>query len=250
MMVDDRILERRADVREQRRRRRLRRTITVGVLLGVLVVAYAVERSSLVALAEVRVEGVQRLDADLVRETADLPLGTSTLRLRLGEAAERVRALPLVEHVDVRRADPLTVVVEIVEREPWLVAVDDAGAVLVDDEGVVIDEGRLAGLPVVHVPGRAGLEPGDRVDRAASLANAHAVVAGMPGPLRQMVDRYEATSADNLELVLDNGVRVRFGRGDRVDEKARALGAVLEDLDGRSVTAIDVRAPSRPVVEP
>jgi cell division septal protein FtsQ len=56
--------------------------------------------------------------------------------------------------------------------------------------------------------------------------------------------------ADDLDLELDDGTLVHLGRADRMDEKARALGAVLEDLDGRPVAAIDVRAPGRPVVIP
>jgi hypothetical protein len=41
---------------------------------------------------------------------------------------------------------------------------------------------------------------------------------------------------------------VRFGRAERVDEKVRALGAILGDVGDSPVTVIDVRAPSAPVV--
>ena len=115
-MVDERIAARRREVREDRRRRRLRRTIMVAVALVLVVVGVLVERSSLVALAEVRVTGTERLDVRTVRRAADLELGTSTLRLPLGEARERVEALPLVASAEVRRLDPLTVLVEVTER--------------------------------------------------------------------------------------------------------------------------------------
>lgn len=248
-MVDDRIARRRAEVRDDRRRRRLRRTILIVVLLALALVVAAIDRSDLVALAEVRVEGIQRLSALDVREAADLELGTSTLRLRLGPAEERVEALPLVADATVHRADPLTVVIEVRERAPIAVAQGPRGAMLVDADGVVIAEGSEEGLPVIEVRGPLPAL-GRGVDVSPSLANAHAALLGLPGPLRSLVDRYVAVAADDLELHLASGVVVRFGRAERIDEKARSLGAVLEDVGATPVTAIDVRVPSRPVVVP
>ena len=65
-----------------------------------------------------------------------------------------------------------------------------------------------------------------------------------------LVEVYEADEPDQLRLKLRTGTVVVFGRADQVDEKARALGAVLEDLGDTAVAEIDVRAPSRPVVVP
>lgn len=248
-MVDDRIAERRASVRDDRRRRRLRRTILIVVLLALALLVALIDRSDLVALAEVRVEGIDRLSASDVRAAADLELGTSTLRLRLGSAEERVEALALVADATVRRADPLTVVIEVEERTPVVVAEGPRGAMLVDGDGIVIAEGAEDGLPVIEVRGPLPAV-GRGVDVSPSLANAHAALLGLPGPLRSLVDRYVAVSADDLELHLASGVVVRFGRADRIDEKARSLGAVLEDIGATSVATIDVRVPSRPVVVP
>lgn len=249
-MVDERIAARRAEVRDDRRRRRLRRTVLVLVLVVLGVVAVLVERSSLVALAEVRVAGTQRLSPDAVRTAADLELGTSTLRLPLDRARERVEELPLVHTAEVRRLDPLTVLVDVTERVPAAVVVHGGRAILVDDEGVVVAEGREEGLPVIEVPGQRLPEPGATLRRAPAAANAHAALAALPGPVRSLVATYVAEGPDELQLRLLDGTRVRFGRAERVDEKARALGAVLEDLQGRTVETIDVRAPGRPVVVP
>lgn len=249
-MVDERIAARRAEVRDDRRRRRLRRTVLVVVLIALVVVAALVERSSLVALAEVRIEGTTRLDEEAVRAAADLQLGTSTLRLPLADARERVESLPLVASADVRRLDPLTVLVEVSERVPTAVVERGRRAVLVDGDGVVIARGREAGLPVIRMRGGRLPDPGQAVARAPAAANAHAALSALPGPVRSLVATYEAQGPDDLELRLVDGTRVRFGRAERVDEKARALGAVLEDLAGRTVGEIDVRAPERPVVVP
>lgn len=222
----------------------------VGTLLALVIVGVLVERSSLVALAEVQVAGTERLDAREVRRAADLELGTSTLRLPLETAEQRVERLPLVASAQVRRLDPLTVVIEVEEREPAAVVRRGQDAVLVDDDGVVVATGAEPGLPVIRLTTGQLPEPGQHIGSTPAAANAHAALSQLPGPVRSLVARYVAKGPDELELELVSGAMVRFGRADRVAEKARALGAVIEDLEGRTVATIDVRAPSRPVVLP
>jgi cell division protein FtsQ len=246
-VIDERIAERRATVREQRRRARLRRTrwvLGLLVLLGLLVV---LERSPLVALDRIEVAGTDRLDPGEGRAAAELPLGTSTLRLRLGDATERVESLPLVRRARIQRLDPLGVRIEVVEREPSLVVSGRGRQRLVDRDGVVIADGTLAGLPVVvlrDAPPDVGGDVGD----VPALANAHRAWSELSGDLRVAVERYDARGPDDLWLELASGIEVRFGRAERVDEKVRALGAILGDVGDTPVRQIDVRAPSAPVV--
>lgn len=246
-MIDRRIAERRRLVRDESRRRRLRRTIVVTTLVVLVAILAAVERSALVGLEEVRVAGVERLTPDEVVDAAAVELGTSTLRLRLARVEDRVEALPAVRTATARRLDPLTVEIEVVEREPELVADGRGGSVLVDRDGIVLAAGEQDGLPVVAVHGEVP-RPGEDVHVAPALANAHRAWRQLSGPLRAEVVALEARSPDELTLTLRSGVEVRFGRAERVDEKVRALGAVLEDVDDAEVAVVDVRAPSAPVV--
>jgi len=246
-VIDERIAERRAGVRDQRRRRRLRRTVGIVITVIALVAVVLVERSALVGLEEVRVVGTQRLTPDEIRAASALELGTSTLRLGLAAAEARVEALPLVREAQARRLDPLTVVIEVVEREPVIVVAGRGETRLVDRDGVVLADGVIAEFPVIrllHAPPALG----ETVATDATLANAHRTWQQLSGPLRAEVRVYEAAGPDELELTLASGVRVRFGRAERVDEKVRAIGAVLGDLGDADVEAIDVRAPGTPVV--
>lgn len=251
--VDERIAERRREVRDGRRRARLRRTLTVLGLLALLGVGYAVERSPLVALSEIQVTGTDRLDPDAVIAVADLALGTSTLRLDLGEAEARVRALPVVGEVEASRIDPLTVRITVVERRPLFVAATGADRVLVDGDGVVIARGSEDGLVPILLPQAATLpRPGERVAALPALAAAHTIHRQLPPALRQRVARIEAHGVEDVDVRLrmpvGEPVLVHLGRAERVDEKARALLAVLADVGDVAVSSIDVRAPATPVV--
>jgi len=251
-VIDERIAERRAEVRGERRRIRLRRTLVLVLVAIVVAGLVAVERSALVGLEEVRVHGVQRLETAAVLDAADLDLGTSTLRLGLGDAAERVTALPLVREASASRVDPLTVQIEVVEREPVLNVTGAGITRLVDRDGILIAEGEVDGLVEI----RLAAEPpavGQEVDEDPALANAHLAWRGLGGPLRTEVTRLDAEGPEELTLQLERGLEVRFGRAQRLDEKVRALGAILGDLDNETrdaggVATIDVRAPAAPVV--
>lgn len=247
--VNDRIAARRAAVVSARRRRFLRRATVLAVVVAVVAGALALERSSLVAVASLEVTGVERLDPAAVRAASGVELGTSVLRVRLDEVERRIESLPLVDAVAVGRDGPLGLVIDVEEVAPAVTVRYADGAVLLDRSGLVLGTGTARGTPTVRLPGEAP-PPGTRVASDPVLAAAHAVVLGLPGPLGSLVDVVRATAPDDVRLVLDSGTVVRWGDEGRADEKARALGAVLEDLDDRVVAAIDVRAPSAPTVVP
>lgn len=247
--VNERIARRRAEVRAERRRRRLRRTLTVLVVVAVAAGLLLLERSSLVALADLEVVGLERLDEQEVVAAAGVREGMSVLRIRRGAVREQVEALPLVERARVDRVGPLGLRISVQEEAPALTARFPATTVLVSEDGVVLDEGEAAGTIVVEVPGPAAT-PGQRVEELPVLAAAHEVLLGLPGPLSSLVESARARAADDVRLQLASGEEVLWGGAARGQEKARALGAVLEDLGDRTVSRIDVRAPSAPTVTP
>ena len=247
--VNERIARRRAEVRTARRRRRLRRTLTVVVLVGLAAAFVVLERSTLVALAHVEVVGVERLDEADVVTAAGLREGMSVLRIRRGQVEERVEELPLVERASVERVGALGLRILVQEEAPALTARFPTGSVLVTEDGVVVGTGEAPGTTVVHVAGPPA-SPGESVEQFPPLAAAHEVLLGLPGPLAAMVESARARAGDDVRLVLRGGIEVLWGGATRNDEKARALGAVLEDLGGREVSRIDVRAPMAPTVTP
>lgn len=247
--VNERIARRRAEVRAARRRRLLRRILLVLVLGAVVVGLVRLERSSLVALADLQVIGLERLEEQEVVAASGVREGMSVLRIRRGDVRERVEAMPLVERAEIERVGALGLRIRVEEEAPALTARFDAGSVLVTEDGVVVGTGEAAGTIVVEVAGPVAT-PGERVEEVPPLAAAHEVLLGLPGPLAALVDAARAPAADDVRLVLETGVEVLWGGAPRSEEKARALGAVLEDLDGRDVSRIDVRAPKAPTVTP
>jgi cell division septal protein FtsQ len=246
-MVEERLAERRAEVRAARRRARLRRTLLVALLLVLLGVVAGFARSEHAQVRTLIVEGTVRLDADTVEEASGVVVGDSALLLWPPRVALALEELPLVRSAEVSRRRLRDVVLRVVERAPVYGVTYRGEPSLVDRDGIVVARGADPRLPTVRVrsaPPRAG----ESVAGHPALANAHRVWTGLSGPLRSRVVVMEAPDEDGLELVLDDGMVVRFGRAELVEEKIRALGAVLDDVAGTEVTLVDVRVPSFPVV--
>lgn len=247
MIVDERIAGRRAEVRAARRWARLRRSLTgVVVVLAVSGAAWF-ERSEHATVVAIDVSGLERLDAGAVIAASGVRVGDSAVRLRPRSIARDVAALTLVRSVDVERDRLRRVVITIEERAPVYVAVHRSRSVLVDRDGVVVDEGTDVRLPVVRLR-TPPPPPGGLVASHAALANAHRVWTGLSGPLRSRVVAMDAPDEDGLELVLLDAPVVRFGRAEMMEAKVRAMGAILDDVAGSEVILIDVRVPGFPVV--
>lgn len=246
-MVDDRIASRRAAVRAEHRWARLRRTLLVLVLVLVATGAVWLERSEHATVLAVEVVGLVRLDVETVVAASGVTVGDGALRLRPARIARDVSALTLVRSADVGRVRLRRVVITVEERAPVYVAIHRAASVLVDRDGVVLDRGSDPRLPIIRLatPPPA---PGGLVASHAALANAHRVWTGLSGPLRSRVVAMDAPDENGLELVLLDAPVVRFGRAELLEEKVRAMGAILNDVAGSEVTVIDVRVPAFPVV--
>jgi cell division protein FtsQ len=205
--------------------------VVVVVVLGVL--AWVVFATPLLGVRTVEVNGSTIVDDEAVRDVAAVRRGTPLARVDTGAVAERVRGLPSVAQVVVRRWWPDTLVITVQERSPVAVVADGSDYLVVDAAGVVFDRRprRPDGLVLLRVD-RPG--PADPATRAALT-----VVAALTPRLLDQVRAVEAESATTITVRLTGGRAVVWGDADRSDVKAQ-VATVLVDRPGR---VIDVSAP-------
>lgn len=221
--------------RAERRRRRARRLLrALLVLLPGLALAWLVLASPVLAVRDVQVTGTARLPAAQVSAAAAVADGTPLARIDVAEVADRVeRALPPVAQVQVRRAWPSTLRLQVVERTAVAAVVRAGGVLLVDAEGVgfATEPALPPGVPALAV---SRPDPGDPATRAAL-----AVLATVPEGVRGQLARIEATGPADVTLVLGDGRTVVWGSPADAATKARALQTLLA-MPG---TRYDVSAP-------
>jgi cell division protein FtsQ len=203
-----------------------------AAVVAAMVAGWVLLGTSVVGVREVRVTGTEILSPAQVRQAAAIADETPLLRVRTGEVADRVAALPPVADVSVRRAWPSAVVIEIVERTAMAAVPVVEGFEVVDATGVVFQTvAEPADLPVVIV---AAPGPGDPATRAAL-----AVLGSLTPELRTDLESLTAAGPASIELALRSGWTVVWG--DESDSEAKAqVATALLDRDGE---VIDVSAP-------
>jgi cell division protein FtsQ len=235
---------RRRFVRRRRARRWLAwRRVVVGLLLVCLVAGggWLVFFSSVLAVSGVQVEGTRVLSPAVVRRAAAVPAGSPLATVDLDAVAARVERLPAVRSVDVSRAWPDRVRVDVTERQAVaVVEPEDGGGRLrgLDASGVAFRryESRPRGLPVIR--------SGDRADSDA-LAEAATVAGSLPPPLAAKVAYVEVLSVDRISLELRTGPTVLWGSADESANKARVLAVLM----GQKATYYDVSVPGQPIIK-
>ncbi len=215
-------------------RRRRRWLVVAALATATLVVAgvvWAVWFSSLLAVTQVRVIGIEGERASAVTAAARIPIGRPIAAIDTDAAELAVLELPWVATVEARRGWPHEIVLAVTVRTPIALVDEGSGREAVDAEGVVFTpDGPLPkGLPTVRAKG-------------VGLTAAMAVLASLPADLSRKVVSLDATTRDDVDLTLRSGDVVRWGSADDPEFKAEVLRALMK----RKADVYDVSAPELP----
>lgn len=228
------------------RRQWARRWLAWRIVLSIVLLASAVGGlvwlvffSTALAVQGVQVAGTEVLDQQEVRSVAAVPRGAPLATVDLDSIAGRVSRLAPVRDVDVSRAWPDQVRIEVTEREAVAVVERDGIVQGVDATGVRFRRypTRPDGLPLL----RTG--PGTPAD---ALAESTRVVESLPGDIAAMVDYVEVGSVDTITLRLRDGRGVLWGSAEQSSSKADVLAVLLD----QEASSYDVSVPGQPVVRP
>ncbi len=247
----ERFVSRRRDVRRGNARRRRRVTFSVTTLLLLAIGGWILARSSLFGLDSIEVSGTHLLSRAQILQASGLRVGQNMLSVHADDVRARIRQLPLVRTARVARPSPSRLLITIEERAPSFVLQTLEGRWYLDDQATLLEEAVTTGraLPTIQIDTDLDADPGDRV-RARALQAAVSLWDSLPAALRDGAPAIDATSLAGLTLVR-NGMTVRFGTLDRIDEKLEAMRLVLDRVRkaGDHVVSLDLRSPARPAAQ-
>jgi cell division protein FtsQ len=219
----------------------------VGAIAGIGAIAYFAwfRDSSLVAVENVKVEGVQSSDrGKIVGALTQAAKQMTTLHVQTDRLESAVSDLPTVASVSADASFPHGLTIHVTERDPVLVATNGDQSVPVAADGYVLPgikaPGSLPNLQVDSLPGSGKLS-------GTALAEALTIGAAPP-ELRPLIDNTTVTRDYGVLVTMRGGIQLRFGTGGNRAGKWAAAAAVLADPALNSLTYVDVRVPQRPAV--
>jgi cell division protein FtsQ len=210
--------------------------LLVGVGLGTRVLLYD---AGFADVQEVTITGLSTVPEQAVRDAVAVTPGGPLIAVDTAGAARRVAALEGVASVQVRRAWPHTLEVEVTERVPAALWQTPQGLFEVDGTGLPY---RRAPEPPPALPRLTftGVSPQDPSTTAALT-----VLHDLTDPLRAQVTTVDVAGTQ-VTLGLGDKRSVRWGDPDRSADKVAVLGALL----GQPGTVYDVSSPDLPTVRP
>lgn len=199
---------------------------------------------------DIAVSGNVHVSAAEINRRAAIPANANVWLLNKRAAEQRVEALPWVRDAQIHRALPARVRIVVIERQPVACVVSGRAAYLVDADAHVIESSCPNGAMLrVAFPPLAMQRPGAVLDAALlhrMVADAATLHGAQLDAATVGLDRF-----GGLEAHLRDGVIVRFGDDADLGRKAGLIRPILSAYGARhnQVAAVDVRAPSTPVVE-
>jgi cell division protein FtsQ len=199
--------------------------------------------------SQVSVTGNRRVSSSEILRVADIPPNRSIWLDNTNAIAARIRTIPFVGTVSIHRLPPASFTIAVSERVPFAVLSSDGQSVLVDRALRVLSPAASGQpLPSFVLSLHRSLAPGTFVTArdAFVLRDVYTMMAsnGLP-PTTLSFDPYGDVIAR-----ISGGPRLLLGQPNDLARKVRLINAILTQVVRRqlSVSAVDVRAPSTPVV--
>ncbi|MEO7350224.1 MAG: FtsQ-type POTRA domain-containing protein [Terrimesophilobacter sp.] len=211
-----------------------------GLVAGLLAVAVY---SPLLALRTVTVDGNVKVSAEDVHAAIDEQMGTPLALLDYESLKSKLDVYPLIRSFSTEIVPPSTLKIHVVERAPMGIVSSSSGFQVIDPAGVVLESvlRRPDGIPLIDLAGQG-------TDSVAFFSVVDVMLA-LPESIRSRVDVIQATSQDDVRLVLVGaGQRVTWGSSDRSALKARVLEELMATQEPNVHVEFDVSAPLSPVV--
>jgi cell division protein FtsQ len=197
----------------------------------------------------IAIVGNHRVSRDEILAHASIALHVSIWLQNTRAITRRIEAIPYIATAEVGRVPPATIRIVVAERVPFAVLSSGGNAVVVDRTLRVLEPamGDDPGPVLVAEPGLE-LVPGAfvRARGAVELRDAYeAMLARQITPVELEFDRF-----GGLVITMRDGLQLMFGDDRDLAEKLTLADAILKQVVGRKrrVAAIDLRAPSAPVL--
>jgi len=224
-----------------------RKVFSISVfLLIVLICIYMFLHSSFFAVDKVYVTGNERtLDEEVIKLSGISP-GANIFSLNEKLATRSIEVHPVVKKARLNKHLPRSVELHIEERKVWAMIPFEDALLCIDDEGVCLDKVpymSLAEYPIITVeplPERVLVGQAVQAEGIKMIRQVWEAIAG--SDRQEISDFHFLGNKKELIFYTEKGTEIRWGKNERLEEKAAFFNRILElekDLDKAGNDALD-----------
>ncbi|MBU0501990.1 MAG: cell division protein FtsQ/DivIB [Candidatus Margulisbacteria bacterium] len=227
-------------------------------LIVVIAVVFFVLTLPAWEIKAVVVNGAVMLSPEEVRALSGIPLSENLFLTSFSRAKENLQHVPAIKSFKFYRMPPQTVLISLQERVPIAALVFQNKSVIIDDEGVILNQNQKIGLNIsnlAELPVVSGLQAKTMVEKGRLKPQVARLISDIMFKLspylesRQM--QLDLGGLSEISFLLDDLLRVKLGSADEIEEKMAVFEALYPLIAGKwnKVEYIDVRYPDYPVVK-
>lgn len=230
--------------------RQLNKLQSLFFIVLLVVAGYIFLQSSVFAIKEVKITGLETLQDSEIRKMAGINLGVNTFKLNLNVVKSRVGIQPMVKAVTVKRSLPDTIVVSIIERKPVALVPLNGEFMALDQDGYFlykVSDYSKTNLPIITGLRLGTLTPGKQIVNTG-LSTALKFLQRMD--IKLVAQLSELNVADPQMLIMYNleGAEIRLGAAESVDQKLSLIRETLKKAGNRKIKYIDITYAGKPVI--
>ena len=225
------------------RTRRIVTFTTLGSVLALVGLVLATMFTPLMAIKEIQVSGTHRLKSATIKNAVSTLIGTPLTLVSEDDLQKRLASFSLIQSFTTLSLPPHTLQINIVERQPIGIVQTTAGGYLYDPAGVLIGPTKATWkYPTVVVAG----DPRHSANYRAAID----VLLALPVELYPRVQRIQATSKDDVRLLLRGAAnqQILWGDSSKSVMKSKVLAALMANTKKSATVTYDVSSPSAPTV--
>lgn len=209
-------------------------------------------------LREITVIGNKYFTEEKIINIARLPSGENIFLIDPDETKARFSNIIQIKELRVSRKLPNKIVINIIERKPFAIAVIDNLTTLIDDEGFIISKQNLASsiykldiakYPVVRGISRKNLQKGIQLS-----VNEREFMNSAINLMSNFIDigsiQIDLANKDDIVIYIEDIIKVKIGNMNDIERKIKIVNVLLGKITGKweKVSYIDVRVPDNPVI--
>ena len=224
-------------VQRKKRKRMLLLRLFIFLLFVSSVIIYAL-RSSFFKIDEVEASGGKKVSEQEILLAADISAEDNILILSKKGLIQKLEEIPYIKSASIKKKLPGTIIIETIEREPYLQFENGYSFAVIDIEGVLLENsirklqevGLVKGVTWEYTPdGETILEKvqGTLIKDLLNDQELSSVVS--------QIKELEVKDSTNIKFILFNGIAVEFGPMNNVKYKLKVLEEILADVEKKNI---------------
>lgn len=233
------------------------RLIVIFVTITLLVTVLVCMLSPLMNITEVKINKLSFISEEKVKEMANEPVGQNLFLYSTSKAINNLSLYPYVQYARVKRHFPHYIEIEIKERQPAGILLNNGNYLQFSMDGILLDNSKdllnkrlpiITGFSMNEVPA-----PGEHFKNNERFKDALAILNACPRALLDNLQEINLKDQNNILAYTSQGIEVRIGSTKNIEKRIATLNdimnqVILGKVVKEDVEAIDIRYEKAPVI--